>query len=133
MSLVLDKATTQAWQRLEGLLGINSEADCQRARKALDQLVDEVGSDEKHPKAALMDTLGILVEAWERDHHPIPAAEPRKVLAYLMGEQGLKQSDMKEIGSQGVVSEVLAGRRKLNLRQVQKLAERFNVSPAVFV
>ena len=38
-----------------------------------------------------------------------------------------------EIGSQGVVSEVLTGKRELNARQIKRLAKRFNVSPAVFV
>jgi HTH-type transcriptional regulator/antitoxin HigA len=133
MSPVLDKATTLAWNRLEGLLGIYTEIDYRRTRRILDELVDEVGGDETHPKAALMDTLGILIAAWEKDHYAIPNAAPRKVLAYLMEGHGLRQGDMKEIGSQGVVSEILAGKRKLNLRQIQKLAGRFGVSPAVFV
>jgi HTH-type transcriptional regulator/antitoxin HigA len=49
------------------------------------------------------------------------------VLASLMDEHGLRQSDLPEIGSQGVVSEVLAGKRQLNLRQVRALAARFSV------
>jgi HTH-type transcriptional regulator/antitoxin HigA len=40
---------------------------------------------------------------------------------------------MKEIGSQGVVSEVLSGKRSLNSRQIKALSERFAVSPAVFI
>ncbi len=47
--------------------------------------------------------------------------------AGLMEEHGLRQSDLPEIVSQGVVSEVLAGKRRLNLRQVQALAARFSV------
>jgi HTH-type transcriptional regulator/antitoxin HigA len=80
-----------------------------------------------------MDTLGTLIEAWEAEHHPVPEAAPRKVLAYLMEEQGLKQTALRELGSQGVVSEILAGKRDLNVRQVKALARRFKVSPAVFV
>ena len=55
------------------------------------------------------------------------------VLAYLMEEHGLRQSDLPEVGSQGVVSEVLSGKRELNVRQIRELAARFGVSPAVFV
>ncbi|HEB71494.1 MAG TPA: transcriptional regulator, partial [Nitrospirae bacterium] len=44
-----------------------------------------------------------------------------------------KQTDMKEIGSQGIVSEVLGGKRILNTTQIKKLAKRFHVSPAVFI
>jgi len=45
----------------------------------------------------------------------------------------IKEADLPEIGSQGVISEILSGKRQLNLRQVKLLSERFKVSPAVFV
>jgi HTH-type transcriptional regulator/antitoxin HigA len=50
-----------------------------------------------------------------------------------MEQHGLRQRDLREIGSQGVVSEVLAGKRELNVRQIRALSERFGVSPATFV
>ena len=50
-----------------------------------------------------------------------------------MDEHGLSQADLPEVGSQGVVSEVLRGRRQINVRQVRALSERFGVSAAVFV
>ncbi len=58
---------------------------------------------------------------------------PGAVLSFLISEHGLKQADLPEIRSQGVVSEVLSGKRKLNLRQIQLLSERFNLSPVVFI
>ena len=54
------------------------------------------------------------------------------VLSYLMEEHSLSQSDLPEVGSQGVVSEILNGKRKLNVRQIEALAKRFKVSPATF-
>jgi len=54
-------------------------------------------------------------------------------LRFLMMQHGLKQRDVPEVGSQGVVSEVLAGKRSLNLRQVRALSKRFAVSPATFL
>lgn len=48
-----------------------------------------------------------------------------------MEEHGLKQSDLTEIGSQGIVSEILRGKRALNVRQIWLLAKRFGISPAV--
>jgi HTH-type transcriptional regulator/antitoxin HigA len=50
-----------------------------------------------------------------------------------MEEHELIQFDMSEIGFHGVVSEVLSGKRELNVRQIRALAERFKVSTAVFV
>ena len=50
-----------------------------------------------------------------------------------MEEHGLKQKDLSELGSQGVVSEILNRKRELNLRQVRALGERFQVSASVFI
>jgi len=36
----------------------------------LDQLIDEVGEDEDHPLASLMEVLGVLVEDYETKHVP---------------------------------------------------------------
>ena len=99
----------------------------------LNQLLDEVGDQADHPLYGLLDTLGTIVRAYEEEHVAMPAVSGVGALRYLMAEHALTQSDLPEIGSQGVVSELLAGKRKLNLRQVQALAARFNVSPAVFM
>ena len=55
------------------------------------------------------------------------------MLRFFMEERSLTQSDLPEVGSQDVVSEVLGGKRELNVRQIRALAERFGVSPAVFL
>lgn len=99
----------------------------------LDAIVDETGEDEKHPMAELADALGVFVEQYEAEHTELPAGEPAAVLRFLMQQHDLRQADLTEIGSQGVVSEILAGKRELNARQIRRLAERFGVSPAVFV
>lgn len=36
----------------------------------LDDLLDEVGSDESHPLASLMDVIGTLIERYENEHLP---------------------------------------------------------------
>ncbi|SCW59193.1 hypothetical protein SAMN03159306_01965 [Pseudomonas sp. NFACC48-1] len=43
-------------------------------------------------------------------------------------EHGMSQSDLPGVGTQSVVSEVLSGKRQLNLRQIRWLAERFGVA-----
>jgi HTH-type transcriptional regulator/antitoxin HigA len=53
--------------------------------------------------------------------------------AFLMQQHQLTQSELPEIGTQGVVSEILSGKRELNLRQIKVLAERFNVPISAFV
>jgi HTH-type transcriptional regulator / antitoxin HigA len=112
---------------------LRTKKDYARAVEMLDAILDEVGEDEKHPMAELADAISVFIEKYEAEHMPIPAAKPMAVLKFLMREHDLRQSDLTEIGSQGVVSEVLTGKRELNARQIKRLAKRFNVSPAVFV
>ncbi|MDT4865489.1 Antitoxin HigA [compost metagenome] len=50
-----------------------------------------------------------------------------------MQEHGLNQSDLPEIGAQSVVSEILKGKRQLNIRHIRALAARFGVPAEVFV
>ena len=99
----------------------------------LDSVIDEIGEDETHPLASLMETLGSLIESYESQHVQELLGDPVHTLKALMKEHGLKQTDMKDIGSQGVVSEVLSGKRSLNSRQIKALSKRFGVSPAVFI
>lgn len=115
-------------------LGIlRTKKDYEKAVKTLDAILDEIGENESHPLAELADALSLFIENYENAHLRIPRAEPAEILRALMQEHGLRQSDLREIGSQGVVSEMLAGRRDLNTRQISKLSRRFGVSPAVFM
>ena len=121
------------WEAISGLLSLRSEQDYDLAVERLNNVLDEVGADEGHPLYTLLDTLGTLIRAYEEEHYPPPDCRGADVLRFLMDEHGLTQSDLPEVGSQGVVSEILRGKRDLNIRQVRLLAERFHVSPAVFV
>ena len=99
----------------------------------LDSLIDEVGEKENHQLSGLMEVVGNLIESYENDQEYIKNAEPISVLKELMDQHKLTQKDLVEVGSQGVVSEILSGKRELNVRQIRSLANRFSVSPAVFI
>ncbi|MCL4872214.1 MAG: transcriptional regulator [Anaerolineae bacterium] len=112
---------------------IRNEAEYDQAFDRLNTLLDEVGTDENHPLYGLLDTLGTVIQAYEETHYPMPASSGADMLRHFMAEHHLTQSDLSEVGSQGVVSEILCGKRELNVRQTRALAQRFQVSPAVFV
>lgn len=120
------------WNAIGPLFVIRNETEYEQALERLDALLDEVGTDETHPLYELLDTLGTIVYAYEETHHQLPQSSGVEVLQYLMEEHGLTQSELPEVGSQGVMSEILSGKRQLNVRQIQGLAARFGVSPAVF-
>jgi HTH-type transcriptional regulator/antitoxin HigA len=115
------------------LLSIRNEPEYDAAVSRLNQLLDEIGTNEEHPLYGLLDTLGALIHVYELDHFPIPNGSAAEALRYLMDEHGLLQSDLPEVGSQGVVSEILNGKRELNVRQIRLLAQKFKVSTAVFI
>lgn len=116
---------------------IRNEREYDRAVKGLNTLLEEVGTNERHPLYGLLDTLGTLVhayeEAYEEEHFKEPEPSGPEMLRYFMEEHGVKQSDLPEVGSQRAVSEVLSGKRELTAKQIRALASRFHVSPAVFV
>src|SRR6266498_3491 len=115
----------QHWTAISPLLSLRNEQEYDRAVERLNRLLDEVGTDEQHPLYTLLDTLGTLIHAYEEVHHAIPESSGVDVLHFLMEEHGLTQSDLPEFGSQGVVSEVIRGKRELNIRQIRALARRF--------
>jgi len=132
MTLVT-KQLQNHWTNIAPLLTVRNEREYNAAVERLNELLDEIGDNEKHPLYGLLDTLGTLIHAYEEEHYPIPDATGAEVLRFLMDEHGLAQSDLPEVGSQGVVSEILNGKRELNVRQIRLLAEKFKVSSAVFV
>ena len=120
-------------QSTEFIFVPTNEAEYDRLVELLDELTDIVRDDEGHPLAKMMDVIGVLVEDYEDEHVPEPEGDPISVLKYLMEVYELKQADLSELGSQGVVSEILNGKRDLNLRQVKALSERFKVPVSVFI
>ena len=127
----------RAWQAFRSSIGvtaIQTPRQYEQTVAFMNQLVDRVGENERHPLAGLLDLVGDLVAAWESRRHPVPDAPPREVLRLLMEQNGLTQSDLRaELGGQPVVSAVLSGKRKINSRQAKALAARFRVSPAAFI
>ena len=123
----------KTWPRVENYLSIHNKHDYELAVNMLNQLLDEVGDNEKHPLYGFLEVLGIVIENYESEHYKWDELEGVDVLKYLMQEHGLNQDDLPEIGSQGVVSEILNGKRELNVKQIQKLSDRFKVNPAVFL
>ena len=125
---------TKIWPGIQNIFSVpHDQKEYNRLVNILDGLIDEVGENESHPLASLMETLGSLIETYEIQNIPEIEGSPSDALKTLMEEHDLKQSDLPEIGSQGVISEILSGKRQLNVRQIKLLSKKFKVSPAVFM
>lgn len=122
------------WQFVSPLLRKpKNEADYDVLVTALDELLDLIGEDESNPLMSLVDILSDWIEAYDHEHRPMPVASGADVLRAMMREHGLNQSDLPGVGTQSVVSEILSGKRQLNLRQIRWLAERFGVTVETFI
>jgi len=128
------ESVANVWPKIKNIFSVpHTEAEYNNLVSILDNLIDEVGENEEHQLASLMESIGSLIETYENKNLPIMDSTPIETLRYLMQEHGIKQSELPEIGSQGIVSEILAGKRNLNLRQINKLSSMFNISPLVFI
>jgi HTH-type transcriptional regulator/antitoxin HigA len=113
---------------------IRTKSDYAKAVRAMDDLLDAGAANESHPLADLVATLGELIGDYDDNHHPMPAdVAGIDMVRFLMQQQNLHQTDLKELGSQGVVSELLSGKRELNVRQIKLLSRRFNLPAAAFI
>lgn len=127
----------QIWGDLKHRLGlspIHNPAQYDQMVNLMNSLLDEIGDEEEHPLADLLEIVGDLIAAYEVRHFPISDAPPRDVLRLLMEQNNLQQKDLAgELGSQSVVSEILNEKREINARQAKALATRFAVSPGTFL
>jgi HTH-type transcriptional regulator / antitoxin HigA len=83
---------------------------------------------------ALLELLIILIEKFEETSYPVPNVEPDRMLLHLMEARNMKQEELVGlIGSRGVVSEIVNGKRSISKAQAKALGELFHVSPSLFI
>lgn len=134
MNLAIVRDAVEHWASIAPLFNIpQDDASYQDLVDVLDTVLDEGGADEYHPLASLANILGDLLAQYEAQHMALPQPTGLDALKYLMDVQQIKQTELPEIGSQGVVSEILNGKRQLNLRQIRALAQRFGVTEQTFI
>jgi HTH-type transcriptional regulator/antitoxin HigA len=111
---------------------ITNEQELEQFTEIVDRLaVKQTLSPEE---TRLLQLLSTLIEVYEDEHYPIPDAPPHVMIQGFMQDRGLRNKDLEPIlGSSGVTSEVISGKRKPSKTQIKKLAELFKVSPELFV
>ncbi len=83
---------------------------------------------------ALLELLIILIEKFEDASYPVPNVEPDRMLIHLMEARNMKQEELVGvIGSRGVVSEIVNGKRSISKAQAKVLGQLFHVSPSLFI
>ena len=114
---------------------IRNEKENERALAFVERLMKK-GEDALSPEETrLLDLLVTLIEDFEEEAYPMgDKSDPQVALRELMREHELKQTDMLDIfGSQGVVSQVLNGKREISKAQARRLSERFRLPIDIFI
>ena len=69
MSIAELEEVTKVWPPISRAVRVpRNEGDYRELVQFLDQVTDEVGEDENHSLASLMDVLGVLIEKYEDEH-----------------------------------------------------------------
>lgn len=133
MNLLLENAM-QHWNM------VAPAVECPKSRQDYATLIiniqDAIELVENRPNSpliGLIEAMAAAAQKYEKDQIESLNGGALPALKYLIKLHGVRQSELKEIGSQGVVSEILNGKRALTLRHVRELSKKFKVSPNVFV
>ena len=67
----MQSVDVQSWTNISSTVFVpQNDADYERLVKMLDGLIDQVGEDESHPLASMMDVLSALIENYENANVP---------------------------------------------------------------
>lgn len=113
---------------------IATEEEYDRMVAAVEQLMNKGEENQSPEESALLETMAILIQAYDDRHHPLPETPPSEMLAYLLESSGRTTKDFLPIfGTRGRLSEVLNGKRAISKEQAKKLAMFFKVSADLFI
>jgi len=119
---------------------IADENHYEQALELIEELLLEAEDNETDPINAIISMLSQSIESYENQQEELVAFDQAAMekpgdiamLRHLMDQYALGVSDLPEIGSKSMVSRVLSGDRGLNKNHIKALADRFQVSPALF-
>ncbi len=112
---------------------IRTEAENENALAIVEMLMHRENRSPEEDE--LYDLLITLIEKFEREYYsPGANSNPHSMLLFLMEQRDIKQSDLVGvIGSKGIVSEVVNGKREISKAQAKALGDFFQVDPGVFI
>ncbi|WP_144391936.1 helix-turn-helix domain-containing protein [Pleionea sediminis] len=111
----------------------DSERDYETLINQMEEAMNLTGQEVTSPLNGLIEGMAHAAQQYEEKFLVNEVGSGVSALKYLMKVHKIKQSDLKEVGSQGVVSEILNGKRSLTVRHIRALSRRFSISPNAFL
>jgi len=81
-----------------------------------------------------LEILSILIKEYENEHYPIAQPNPLEAIRFRLDQMNMSESELSEIlGYRSRKSEILSGKRKLNLAMIRKLTEKLHIPAEVLI
>lgn len=111
---------------------IETETEYEQTLTKVEQLI--FAKNNTPEELNLLKLLVLLVEEYEAENYPLEIAKPHEILQHLMESNNIRQADLVGIiGSRGVISEVVNGKRSISKNQAKAIAQFFQVSAELFI
>ena len=106
---------------------IKTEADYENALVRVDTLLNSMVKKGTSDGDEL-ELLVVLIEAYEKQHYPIPPPHPIEAIKFQLDQMGISELELdKMLGSRTRKSAILSGKRKLNLDMIRVLHEKLKI------
>ncbi|MBV7532722.1 type II toxin-antitoxin system HigA family antitoxin [Chitinophaga sp. sic0106] len=107
---------------------LKTEEDYNEAIYNLETIGDQEGFEENQDLITQFELLTKLIQIYEEEHAPITLGHPIEIILLKMEYMGLKQKDLvPQVGSSGVVSQVLNKKRGLSKNMIRTFSELLNI------
>jgi len=112
---------------------IHSKSDYKKAIHILDKFAGY--TDLTKDQEDFVESLSILVEAYENEHEPInEGKDPIEALKFLLEANNMNLSDLGNLlGSRSLGSLIMNRKRQLSKNHIKILSMHFSVSPNLFL
>jgi len=81
-----------------------------------------------------LEILSMLIKEYENEHYPVPQPNPLEAIKFRLDQINMSEAELSQIlGSRSRKSEILSGKRKLNLTMIRKLTEKLQIPADVLI
>jgi HTH-type transcriptional regulator/antitoxin HigA len=87
------------------------------------------------PKASdELEILSILIKEYENERYPLQKPNQIEAIKFRLDQMNMPEAELSEIlGYRSRKSEILSGKRKLNLAMIRKLTEKLQIPADVLI
>lgn len=88
----------------------------------------------KSPESDELEVLSILVKQYENEYFPVPKPKPLEAIKFRLEQMGMSEAELSSIlGYRSRKSEILSGKRKLNLDMIRRLHQKLQIPAEVLI